>query len=416
MSRTAGRRTTTRLTRARPRTYRLGHMRLAVLLLALALPASAHARSYGGPGREAKLEPVATHMADAVRDAWPGARIRIDASLSQAASEIAAAMAGGLSLDEAARPETIRLALARAGGVAPEIGPVLVRASERDAALRRLRERLRGEASQSAPGQVGVGAVERAGTTSLVVLRAPERVALEPFPTQVEVGARHRLAGRVLAPLRKGTFYVTGPGGTPTRLKAGTNGPRFSAQVAFPKPGRYTVEVLADGPRGPEVAALLDVWAGQPIPTAPAAAAPAEREPAKVADKEKLAARLVNDLRRGRGLREVQVDPALARIARGNAEELLRTGRFAHESPISGSLADRLEKGRYAYRAAGENLAQAATVRQAHDSTVHSPGHLANLLGAQWTHAGFGIAHGTLPGGSPTVVLVEVFATPGQGR
>jgi len=392
-------------------------MRIAILLLSLALvvPGTSAARAYGGPEREAKLDATGAQLAEAVRAAWPGKTIRVDAALSRAAEEIAASVAGGLPLDQAARPDTLRLALARAGGVAPEVAPVLVRATGRDAALKRMRERLLAESRQPAPGQVGIAAVERNGILTLVVLRAPERVALEPFPAQVAVGARQRLAGRVLPPLRKGSVYVTSPGGTPAKVQAGTNGPRFSAPIAFPKPGRYTVEVLADGPHGPVVAALLEVWAGQPIPaTAAAAAAPAEREPAQVPGKEQLAARLVNELRESRGLPALRVDPKLAQIARRYAEELLRTGRFAHTSPTSGTLADRLRAGGYAYRGAGENLAQAPTVRQAHDSTVASPGHLANLLGAEWTRAGFGVAQGTLSDGSPTVVLVEIFAAPAQ--
>ncbi len=384
-------------------------MRVAALLVLLALPASAVAQKYGGASREAALAPIEKQMAAAVRQAWPKADVAVDAALTLAAEDLARSIAAGMALADAARPETVRLALARAGAVAPEIAPLLVKASTSKLALQRLRERM---GAEKTPDQVGLGAVERGEMVHLVVLQAPKKVALDPFPAKVAVGARHPLAGKVLAPLRRATLYVTPPGGTPGKLRAGTNGPRVSAQVAFDKPGRWTLEVLADGPRGPEVAAILDVWAGAPIPATPAAVTKAAPEPARIAEKEALAAQLVNDLRRSRGLPAVRVDPKLTKIARDYAEELVRTGQFAHTSKISGTLADRLTRGGYPYAGAGENLAQAATVRQAHDSTVHSPGHLANLLGAEWTEAGFGVAQGTTPGGTPTLVLVEVFAAP----
>src|SRR5690606_25840404 len=102
---------------ARP--YRRGSMRVAALLVLLALPASAGAQKYGGAPRAAALAPIEKQMAAAVRQAWPKADVAVDAALTIAAEDLARSIADGMALADAARPETVRLALARAGAVAP---------------------------------------------------------------------------------------------------------------------------------------------------------------------------------------------------------------------------------------------------------------------------------------------------------
>lgn len=355
-----------------------------------------------GAGGEAKLDPTEKRMQAALPS-----KIAVDDALSRAARSLAIKANEARSLELISQPEALRLALARAGAVAPEVAPIAVRATDLDAALGRLKERLKGESAQL----VGLGTAEGGGEVALVALLGADRLAMKPFPVQVETGSVHTFEGRVKAPLKGREVYVTPPGGTPVRLPISGDAPAFRVPISFPSPGRYTVEVLGHGPRGPEVAAILEVFAGVPLPQLQGAAAVAA-EPAGAKAKEALVARAVNDLRRKRGLKEVAVDPKLAKIARAYAEEMARTGRFAHRSELSGELGDRLQAGGYAFRRAGENLAQAPTALGAHDSTVRSPGHLANLIDPAWTEAGFGVAETTLAGGSPTVILVEVFAAP----
>ncbi|WP_373045091.1 CAP domain-containing protein [Vulgatibacter sp.] len=384
-----------------------------LLLLAAATPPPAAQRvpSYGALDRTARLDATEKRLAAIVRESWPAAEIGVDRALSLAARELAAAVAAGASLESAARSERLRLAVARAGAVAPEVQPHLVRASSMELALQRLRERLGQEGTQPPPEQVGVGAAARDGRYAVVVLRAPDRAAVQPFPAQVAVGSSHRLAGTLRPPLGSPSLYLTSPGGAPAKLRRAGEGGRFASVVHFPRAGHYILEVIGDGPAGPQVAVLLDVWAGGPIPDGAGEEAP-QAEPMSVDGKELLAAELANELRRSRGLRPLRIDPMLQRTARAYAEELLRTGRFAHRSPISGDLQDRLRAAGYPYLRAGENLAQAPTVREAHASTVRSPGHLANLVEPGWTEAGFGLARGKTAGGQPTVVLVQLFAAP----
>lgn len=412
-------------------------MRIAALLLVLSiLAAAATARArdggqaegvrpvaakrrtavaprYGGPAEPARLSGVGARAAEAVRQTWPAAELRIDGRLSDAAGLLARRLAAGEMPAEVTRPESVRLALARSGAVAPEVWPLAIRASEAEPALRRLGERLAAEQGTPPPGIVGIGHAEVAGVHGLVLLRAPLRAILDPFPAEVEPGSRHRLSGRLLPPRRGASVHLTSPSGRTRTLAAEGGGRSFAATIPFPERGRWTVEVMAQGARGPEVVALLEVQAGGRLPERPEPrGAYAEPEPASVEGKEALAARLVDRLREEKGLEPLPVDPLLSRVARSYAEELLRTGQFAHHSPTSGDLGARLRRAGHRFERAGENLAQAPTVRMAHESTVRSPGHLANLLGPGWRRAGYGVAVGTLPGGAPTVVLVQIFSTP----
>ena len=109
---------------------------------------------------------------------------------------------------------------------------------------------------------VGAGAVERGGVRHAFVLPSRRRAALEPFPRDVPAGARGRALRRARARARAPARVRDAPVGR-RRARSTAAGERgFRAPIAFPVRGRYTVEVIADGARGPEVAALLTVSAG----------------------------------------------------------------------------------------------------------------------------------------------------------
>lgn len=371
------------------------------------LPAAPAAAHYGDAGA-ADLGPLGEAAVEVARAAFPKRPPRVDAALSRAARALAEAIAAGLPFEEVARPDTLRFALARAGATSPEMAPLLVRASDRGQALRRLRTSL--EARDDTPDLLGVGAATRDGLVSLVALTARRRVELAPFPIEVAPGTPHRLRGALLPPLRAPRVFLTAPGGRPAQLEARVEGRRFEVLVPFAGAGRHTLEILGDGPSGPEVAAILEVFAGTAVPAIAAAAAAPPAEPVDRAGREALAARLAAEVRRARGLAPLRIDPRLAAAARAYAEEIARTGRFAHHSPISGTVEDRVRRAGYRAAATGENLAQAPAVVQAHETLIASPGHLANLLDPRWTDAGFGVAEGAGPAGSASLVLVQVFA------
>lgn len=100
---------------------------------------------------------------------------------------------------------------------------------------------------------------------------------------------------------------------------------------------------------------------------------------------------LLNQTRRENGLPPLASDNRLQAVARAHSREMLELGYFAHESPVSGSPAQRLEAAHIPFTAAGENLAYAPSVEIAHRGLINSPGHRANILSPDFHKVGIGV-------------------------
>lgn len=113
---------------------------------------------------------------------------------------------------------------------------------------------------------------------------------------------------------------------------------------------------------------------------------------ASVSAQEQSAGNLLNSDRLRYGLHALTIDPTLSRIARMKSEDM-RDGRyFAHTSPIYGDVRQMLTTMGYSYQAAAENIAHHATVEKAQAAFLSSPGHRRNVLSANYTRVGIGVA------------------------
>lgn len=119
----------------------------------------------------------------------------------------------------------------------------------------------------------------------------------------------------------------------------------------------------------------------------------------------------VNRDRAGNGLPPLTWDPDLADVARYHAADMREHRFFAHDSPTSGSLDDRMAKAGYLASVARENLAEGPDVDRAEDGLLKSPGHHANIMANDVTHLGVGIVRGGLAD-PQNLLFVQVFATP----
>jgi uncharacterized protein YkwD len=256
---------------------------------------------------------------------------------------------------------------------------------------------------------LGAGAVEREGTTHLVLLAAERRVRLAPFPRDVRPGARVVLSGELAPDLRRPRAFLLAPDGRVSQ--ASVSGDRdFETTLHFPLPGRTTVEVVAVGPAGPEVAALLTVSVGG-APLDPPDL-PAEADPADPAEAEALVVAAIDALRRAHGLGPLDPAPDLREVARRHSAEMLTRSTLAHVLPGTGDLPDRLRRAGVPYRAALENVAKGRTARAAHAVAAESPAHRDNMLSPVAARVGVGIARGRLASGAPVVYLTEIFVQP----
>lgn len=105
---------------------------------------------------------------------------------------------------------------------------------------------------------------------------------------------------------------------------------------------------------------------------------------------EKALINLVNKERVARGLNPLQVDMRIVVTARQKAQDMIDHHYFDHKSPNLGMPFDQFKRAGIDYGYAGENLAGAENVQNAHNALMNSPTHRDNILFKQYTHIGVG--------------------------
>lgn len=103
---------------------------------------------------------------------------------------------------------------------------------------------------------------------------------------------------------------------------------------------------------------------------------------------------LVNQERAKAGLKALQMDSNLVKLARMKARDMIDKGYFSHNSPTYGSPFEMMKTYGIRYSYAGENLAGAPSVSSAHTNLMNSPGHRANILNRNYSKVGIGVVSG----------------------
>lgn len=109
---------------------------------------------------------------------------------------------------------------------------------------------------------------------------------------------------------------------------------------------------------------------------------------------------LVNRQRSSNGLPLVKANWELCRVARYKSQDMINKNYFSHTSPTYGSPFAMMESFGIRFSAAGENIAYGQrTPQEVMNAWMNSPGHRANILGANYNQIGVGVAkasNGTL--------------------
>jgi uncharacterized protein YkwD len=332
-----------------------------------------------------------------------------DPALGAAAKALAKrAVAAGAK--EAIDAETIAAELSLAGGWDPPPRIIVVRASPPARAAEAMEER--SDLASTRATHLGVGFAVQGDSAAAVVLLSHRRAALERFPRRVAVGSKATLSGRLVFPLHDPRVFVTGPSGVERKdLAALQSRSRFSAEISFPEPGTYSIEVVAESGKGPEVAALFRVQAGQTRRSPAQAKEAPERDDLRKAESQVLSA--INRRRSAQGLRPLARSALLDSVASEHCAEMARLKYFAHVSPVSGDAGDRLKKAGFRFERVAENLGEASSALEAHRLIEASPGHLANVLDSGVDRVGIGTAR-VKRGSEQNVLLTEIFASPAR--
>ncbi len=114
---------------------------------------------------------------------------------------------------------------------------------------------------------------------------------------------------------------------------------------------------------------------------------------------------LLNRERVKAGLPALQWDPHLGHSAHAHGKLVAQRGQLSHQFPGEPELGERIAATGLRFNTAGENVAVAPTVEQAHDGLMGSPPHRANILSDKYNAVGLAaIPHGD------QVYIVQNFA------
>ncbi len=257
----------------------------------------------------------------------------------------------------------------------------------------------------------GAVAVPRQGLTLVVVTLSTRWVELDPLPRRLDAGADIRLRGHLLGSYEHPTFAVAMPNGNVER-RNGSGGREFDVAIPTSDPGAYKVEILAQGPHGDTVIANFPLYVGVDVPSS-ITLEHEDEVSSESGDVAQALFRLANQTRREAGLPPLERHGGLASVAEAHSRDMVDHGFVGHTSPTTGDAASRVERAGYRSGLVLENIGRGYSPREIHRGLLASPGHRANIMNPDVTHAGVGVV--AEPEGQRTAyVATQVFLRMGR--
>ncbi|MGE5048678.1 MAG: CAP domain-containing protein [Deltaproteobacteria bacterium] len=246
------------------------------------------------------------------------------------------------------------------------------------------------------------------GVTRVALVLQDQSVEIKPpFPRKLNPGQSATLSGSVLGKLNNPKVQFSDAVGHLEQPK-GTPGKTFTAEIKCgDHPGKILVQVSAELAEGGDApVANFTVGCGTELPVAatlPAAGA----ETAAILDPpaaEKKIGELINAERTQAGLKPLQVDDELSKIARSISED-----RAKGKSTSSGELNQRLKEAEISAPQLYESLAQTTGAEQAYQLMSNNPQDRANAMNPNVTQVGIGVAPGATINDKKTIIVTELF-------
>jgi len=223
------------------------------------------------------------------------------------------------------------------------------------------------------------------------------------FATASPIPLRGTLAEGYSNPL----IVVDGPTGDVLRLPAGS-GPNFDVRVPIDGNGAYQIEVLARGPLGEAVITNFPVYVGIDIPTEVSLTVEPTTGSTDVTSVRSELLSLLNETRRGSGLPELTCDARVDAIALAHSVDMRTNDYLGHQSPTTGTPADRVTAAGLHSGLVLENIGRDYTAAGIHRGLLASPGHRANLISSGVNTCGIGVVAQETEGRT-AFVATEVF-------
>jgi uncharacterized protein YkwD len=244
------------------------------------------------------------------------------------------------------------------------------------------------------------------GTRVLVVVSVEALADLAPLPTRARVGQWMTVEAHLHVPARGAKVLVLGPSGAPQALLTSLDHSTVRARFAPERAGEFTVQVMADVAAGPRPVLEATVFADvEPLQAPSGEPAPGEDAASSSHDDSEALARMLSVARVGAGQLALARDGRLDQVALAHSLRMSRAQVLAHDVG-DGDPDARLAAAGLDVRMAGENVAHAPTLAQAHRALWDSPSHRLNMLRPEFQRVGIGVTHGQ----AGDVWVTEIFA------
>jgi uncharacterized protein YkwD len=232
------------------------------------------------------------------------------------------------------------------------------------------------------------------GKSVSTVIMVDALADIASIPTSARVGQWISLEGTMLVPASAVKVVLLGPRAAPRTVPSTLSEGRIRSTFAVDQPGPWLVQVLATVSTGPRPVLEAMIFAGQKPPQAFARApVPGEEAFAGAKDDADAVLRMVNAARVAEGVSPLVRDPALDKLAQAHSDEMLKTRLVGHDVG-TGDPRARIAAAGIAARLAGENVASASSLQNAHRALWASPSHRGNLLLDSFTRVGVAVTRG----------------------
>ncbi len=255
----------------------------------------------------------------------------------------------------------------------------------------------------------GAVVMPRNGLWLVVVTLSWRYVSLEPIARHLESGAPIPVRGSLRTGYSNPVVVVERPSGEVQRLPAG-GGPDFDVRVPSEGSGVHQVEILARGPLGESVIANFPVYVGTDVPTVLRLEAEPETSGGSgdVTSVRADLVRLANETRAELGLPTLECDPRIDAVALAHSEDMRDHDFVGHQSPTTGTAADRVRAAGLSSGLVLENVGRGYSAAEIHRGLLASPGHRANLVNPDANVCGLGVTSEEIEGRT-TFLATEVF-------
>jgi uncharacterized protein YkwD len=177
--------------------------------------------------------------------------------------------------------------------------------------------------------------------------------------------------------------------------------------------GKYHFELMGSGEYGPTVLAHFPVACGKKNwPKFPEAKFLVEKEPVTSVEFEKELFERINRYRVNIGLKPIELNSSLIKVARSHSSEMCFRKILMHISPSTGNPQERLEAAKVKnIDLLAENIATGRSISETFNGWVSSEGHRINLQLANITHGGIGVCRKDLEKGDYTYYITLILTS-----